>query len=310
MKKIIAILAMLTAVSAQAQVSFGDLNFFVKQGQFQLSADANRTTEQYKISPGGAPTRTEGNAFATQLNFGLSDQLNLFAGVGYNYLMKTDNTSTPTRAWTQDGFTNPLVGGNFRVINQNDSLVNFDLGFVARFAVQDQVTGAAVKHRTEEGNAANARSAYELNTSVGRKWNEANEFRLTAGLVYNNSGERDQKVVDGSTKSYDVDSSTDAYLRAAYQYRPVNEFILGLALTGTRISAYDEDTTGTKVKNDSHMDVDARFIAKCIILPNFIARFTFAETMNPDYDYKTNGAKETYKSRRSSVIGLGADFLF
>lgn len=312
MKIFIAIIAIVSAVSVQAQsdVSFGDLNFFVKQGQFNLLAEVGYTKGLSKESPGGTKTKIEGWRTETRLNYGLTDQFNLFVGLDHKYAMETLVAGTPK--YNQDGFANPILGANLRLLNQSASYVFLDVGFLARVNMMDAEEGdsdAATK-KSKDGNGANGRNSYELNASVGRKWNEANEWRVTSGFVHNTSGDRDQLAVGASSTNVDIESSTDAFVRAAYQYRPVHEFMMTLAITGTRFAQLEEKETGVKTENDAHLDFDGRFTARYLILENLIIRFNMSTSRLPDYDVKTGSVKTEIKSRTYSLVGLGVDFLF
>ncbi len=310
MKKIIAIIAIATATSAFAttDLEFGDLNYILKQGQFNVLANAIHST--YQVKQEATKVETEGYTFQTAYGYGIMDNLNLYLGLDYDWNMNVANETTNDSKYSQDGLKNPSLTLNYRLMNQTDSAVNVDIGLTGAFALQDQELGASSGNKTKDGNAADGRSAYTLFGAVGRKWNEANEWRLSGGLVYRADGEADQLAVGGSKANVDTDSSQDMYLRAAYQYRPVQEFMITLSVTGTRVGEVDQKVGGVKANSEDHNVYDFGFTAKYLVSDGIIIKYISNYGNNPDYDVKTGGVKEEYKNIRASYYGLGVDFLF
>ena len=314
MKKVLAAFSMLVMGQVYAQdLSFGDVNYFIKKGQFNFVVDTTLEARNYKLKSGGTTDTKdrEGYYQRARANFGLSDQLNLFVGIGYNHKNRVKSETAPTNeSFYENGFINPQVGLNFRAVNQSQALVNVDVGAVASIRIQDEKVGASVGKSSRDGNSANGRNSVEGNVRIGRKWNEANEWQLALGGIYNMSGERDRKQIGAATQNLDLDSSVDAYLRASYQYRPVQEIMFLLSLQGNKISEMEESNSSTKYKYDDHLDFDIAFNVKYLITENFILRGIMQKGNNPSYDYTTNGTKTEVKSRRENVYGLGFDFLF
>lgn len=311
MKRLIAVSALLavTTVSAE-ELKFGDLNYFIKQGQSNVLVDANQVLSKV-TSKGGDELLTRGYIFETRYGFGITDQLNLYAGFDYAYKYETQNKTTRSQDIQQDGLSNPLLALNYRALNQNSAPVNFDLGLVARVNVQDAETGSGTGANVEDGNFANGRSSYELNARIGKKWNEANEWQLAAGVVHSTDGEYELMSSAGNT-NVDVDSSMDYYVRASYQYRPVNEFMILLSAQGTQVSDVDSKvkSTNTKVTDESHLDFLFRFQARYLVLENMIVKFDLKDGLLSDFDRKTGSTKVEQQKRIFATYGLGVEFLF
>jgi hypothetical protein len=149
---------------------------------------------------------------------------------------------------------------------------------------------------------SNARDAAEVNVRLGNKWNEANEFYFLGGVVRNLEGEYKQK---GSSK-VDQDSSTDYYVAAFYQYRPINEFMFRVGGTATKFADITNKSAGSKWKTNDHLDLKFNFTAQYLITESFIAKFNYAQTNLSDYKEGTTKIDR----RHGHSIGFGADFLF
>lgn len=313
MRKLIAAAAVLAMTSAYAaeELKFGDLNYFLKQNQFNVSLDVSST--YYKESPAGTSTyETRGVLFETRYGYGISDRMNVYLGLDYAYDREVEDKKDDTNAdFTQDGLANPLLAFNYRILNQNESHYNFDFGLVARVRVQDAEIGHSVGQRSKDGNFATGRHSLEANLRTGRKWNEANEWQVAAGVIYHTDGEDKVLNVNGQYKR-DLDSSTDVYVRAAYQYRPVNEFMMAVSLQATRIGEADYKNKRTKAKStaEDHVDLDFLYKAKYMITDYLIANFHFGTSRNAEYDVKTNGVDQEIRRRRENYYGVGVDFLF
>ena len=310
MRKLIAAAAVLAVTSAHAaeELKFGDLNYFLKQGQFNVLVDAN---SGFSKETGNTTYEKRGYTFDTQLAYAINDRLNAFVGLSYAWDMEVeDKTKDNTNAdFSQDGLANPAIGLNYRLFDQGSSAYNFDLGAVARIAIEDAEVGSSIGQNSKDGNNASSRNALELNARMGRKWNEANEWQLAGGLVYFQDGEYTAKETTGDVK-VDEDSSMDLFLRASYQYRPVNEFMVLVSAQATRVGEVDSKASGVKTTEDSHIDLDFRFTAKYLICENFIGKFNYGQARNSNYDSKTAGVKTEIDKRRESFYGLGVDFLF
>ena len=294
MKRFLAVSAILAATSAQAvELKFGDLNYFFKQNQANIGVDVSTSTYQYRT--GGAKIEKEGYVAQTHVNVGFTDDLYLSLDVDYDWKMKTKGAG---RSFHEDGFTSPRLGVNYRLLKQDNTGFNLDFGGFYRLASLKEATRGA---NGRDGNASNARDAAEANVRLGKKWNEANEFYVLAGLIHNLEGEYDVK---GGAK-VDQDSSTDYYVGAFYQYRPVNEFMLRIGGTATKIAEIKNDN-GTKFKTTDHLDMRFTFNAKYLLTESMIANFNYAQSNLQDY--KEDGVK--VNRRHGHQFGVGVDFLF
>jgi hypothetical protein len=308
MRKMIAVAAVLAMSSVHAEeLKFGDVNYFFKQGQMNVLANVNSAFSEEKNDTTTQESR--GYITETQFTYGFSDQLNAFIGLDYAYDLQTEISGNPDI--DSDGLANPALGAIYRLMNQNDAAYNVDLGAVARINIEDAEEGSSDPGVVEDGNFANGRSSLELLARMGRKWNEANEWQLAGGLVYFKDGEHTVKDTTGDTDLED-DASMDLYLRASYQYRPINEIMFLLSAQATRVGEADSEVDGsnTKVEQDSHIDYNFGFTAKYLITENFIAKFNYGMSNNPDYDVKVGGTNEEVTKRRKNFWGLGVDFLF
>ena len=307
MKKMIAVAGLLAvAAAANAQeLKFGDVNYFLKQSQQNVTFDIAQT---YYRSSNKADTtvETRGVLFSTTYSYAFADNLNAFIGLEYAYDRnsedKTDANNPKLNSYDSDGLNNPALGLNYRLLNQGTSRYNVDFGAIARIKLQDAERGTL---GGKDGNFTDPRSSLELNARMGRKWNEANEWQLAVGAQYFMDGEFDQKLAAGGKTKIDQDSSTDFFVRGTYQYRPVNEFMMLLSAQATRVAEIDGD-----INSDEHLDMDFNFTAKYLITSTFIAKFNYGQSHNSDYDVKAAGVKDEQRKRHENTFGLGVDFLF
>lgn len=316
MRKMIAVAAVLVATSTNAaeELKFGDVNYFLKEGQFNVAADVNQTFDKSRFN--STTLETRGVLFSTQFAYAYNDQFNAFLGLDYAYDRETEDKTNPSVTdrkkadFSSDGLANPILGANYRYMNQNDSRYNVDFGVVARINIEDAERGDTNITNAKDGNFADSRSSLELNARTGRKWNIANEWQLAAGAVYFTEGDTTVNDVDGDIKLED-DSSFDLFVRATYQYRPVNEFMMALSAQATQVGETTSDIKGGgKIESDSHLDLDFGFVAKYLVTDNFIARINYNISRNPEYDIKTSGTTEELSRRHANFFGLGVDFLF
>lgn len=304
MRKMIVAAAVLAVTSAHAaeELKFGDLNYFFKAAQVNATVDFNSTYEKQKVVSQMQETR--GYVIETQLTYGVSDQLNVFLGLDYAYELETKIGGQPDI--NSDGLANPELGAIYRLMNQSSTSYNVDIGAAARINLMDAEEGTATDN---EGNYADGRSALEVFARIGRKWNEANEWQLAGGVVYHNDGESTE--LSTPENDSDIDSSMDLYLRATYQYRPVNEIMFLVSAQATQVGEVEsEDDTNTKTTQDSHMDMDFRFTTKYLVTDNTIVKFNYGMSRNADFDVKAGALSDEVSNRRENFWGFGVDFLF
>jgi hypothetical protein len=302
MKKFLALAAMLAIGSVQAEeLKFGDLNYFLKQGQFNVREDFVVHNETMRAAK-SIDVDVDGYIFQTHLGYALLDNLNLT--LAFDYTMEGE-TEVDNDSSNVNGFNNPSIGANYRLMNQNTSGFNLDFGAVATVKIIDrEVNGGST-----EGNMfspvfskyGDPRNTLDLNARFGKKWNEANEFYLLGGVLYHMDGEYDQKG-SGGQDGIDVDSSMDYKLGANYQYRPVHEFMINLGLSAISYSEYDID--GEEVSD--HIDYLFNFDAKYLVNETTIAKFLFTKGRNDNFT--ADGVK--FDKRDSLQYGLGVDLLF
>ena len=305
MKKLIALATVLAATSAGAQeLKFGDVNYFLKQSQLNVSADINQTYNRFYDKANTAFT-DRGYLVQTNFAYALSDAFNVTLGLDYMFQnkLKSDNLSSVE----SNGLANPALGANVRLLNQSTNEFNFDLGVVARLQLEQSQAANIASNR--DGNFVNNRHGVEVNARLGRKWNEANEFQFAAGLNYYLDSDTAQIATD---RDVNTDSSYDIFARATYQYRPVNEFMMLLSLQGTRVGSTDGKlkASNASYETDDHIDFDFNFVAKYLIKENFIAKFKYGQSRNANYDTKVGGTSDEIRKRRENTFGLGVDFLF
>ncbi len=315
MRKLIAAAAVLAVSSVQAaeELKFGDVNYFLKKGEMNFSLDVLSTYEKQRSQSESLETR--GVLADAKLSHAYTDQFNVFLGLNYAYDKETENRTTSSDgAYNSDGLSNPSIGVNYRLMNQNDSRYNFDLGAVARLAIMDEEKGSATGQDIADGNNADGQHGLELNARIGRKFDEANEWQLAAGFIYNMAGEYEQ-LGTGTDADFDVDedASYDVYARATYQYRPVNEFMMLLSAQATRFGKREGELNSTPSQDfeiESYIDMEFTFQAKYLITDNFIAKFDYIMGRNEDQSVDIGNTNADVKRRRENRFGLGVDFLF
>ncbi|MFL5786106.1 MAG: hypothetical protein ACJ76H_15920 [Bacteriovoracaceae bacterium] len=312
MKKVIVVAAALLASSAQATsgLDFGDINYLLKSGQFNLTSNLNVVNEEVQDEAGGAGGASisyekNGYIIDNRFAFGIADNLNVFVGLDYawDYKMEVPGSSNSDNS----GFSNPRVGAIYRAANQSDSLLNVDFGVVGNIKVMDAERGM---NTGKSGNYYGGNNSLELNTRIGRKWNEANEWQLTAGAIRNFDGKYDE-VTGAGKNTIDTDASTDFYLKAGYQYRPVQEFMMlvqGTAIRKGSMTAKDEN--GVKIKDDSYVDYNFLFKAKYLVTEKFIVNFNYGLNHLAEYDRVRGGTTSEQKNRFANSYGFGLDWLF
>ena len=307
MKKVIAVAVALMASSVQASsgLDFGDLNFFQKSGQFNLTSNVSVSNSEFTDEGSGNKFEKNGYIFDNRLGYGLADNFNVFVGLDYALQNKTELPGTDRSE--NNGISNPRIGANYRLMNQSDSAVNLDFGVVGTIRIQDAEEGIA----GEDGNFNRGNHSLQLNSSIGRKWNEANEWRLTAAVTQQFAGESELKAPAGNS-DLETDASTDMSLTAAYQYRPVQEFMLAVALQGVRVGEVDSKnkSASTDSTADAHMDYNFTFSAKYLITETFIAKFNYGISRLAEYDVETSGTDSEQKDRHANFYGWGIDWLF
>ncbi|MGE3610895.1 MAG: hypothetical protein AB7I27_14995 [Bacteriovoracaceae bacterium] len=304
MKKILALISLVAFSPVHAEeLFFGDVNYFLKAKQVNVTAGMDMSSYRYRYGKSGSDNEKEGYTFQASAAYAFTDQFNLFFTAQDNYRMKV---TTSSGSYYQNGMQNPVIGGNYRLLNQNSSLVNLDFGLVAGLNFQDQELGSVNK----DGNAANGRSSLELNYRIGKKWNVANEWQLTGGFVYNKSGE--YKQLGTTTEKVDMDASTDSYLKLAYQYRPVHEIMFNISAKATQISGFDSKNKSTGYKSSSETRTNYDFLgsAKYLITDNFILSASYGQSYMPDYKANTSSNVGKVYRQRYSQMGIGLDFLF
>lgn len=302
MKKFLALAAMLVIGSVQAEeLKFGDLNYFLKQGQFNVGVDAIVHNETVRSA--GVDQDMDGYIFQSHFGYAVLNNLNVTFGVDYILEGETEPKAGPSS--NVNGFQNPKIGANYRVVNQDTAGVNIDLGAVATFKVLDRkVNGGSTEGNTFSpilSRLGDPRNTLDVAARVGKKWNEANEFQFTAGVLYHTDGEYDQKG-PASKNGVDVDSSLDFKLGANYQYRPVHEFMMNFGISAIRYAEYKID--GNELSD--HIDYTLSFDAKYLVTETTIAKFIFTHQNNSEFDV----AGVDVDQRQGQQYGFGVDFLF
>lgn len=309
MKKFLAVAAILAVTSANAEeLKFGDLNYFLKQGQFNVAADFivnNETARQNEAED----VDVDNYFLNTNFGYALTDSFNLTFGLDAVLMGETeidDGESADTM-----GLQNPKFGANFRLLNQKDSGLNLDFGAVAKVKLIDREVATG---NDDDGNMLNPalsnyaepRNTLALTARLGKKWNEANEFYLVAGADYHMDGEY-ELLGNEDDADVDFDSSIDYKLGGFYQYRPVYEFMMTFGLTATRVSDADVEVDNNDFTFEEHMDYQFSFDAKYLVSEAIIAKFIFKHDKRDDIDI--DGGEDLDK-RRSVQYGFGVDFLF
>ena len=311
MKKILAVGAVTLAVtSAHANnVKFGDLNYFLKQGQINIKSDLDLSREETRQD--GVRTEVEGYVSRNRFAFVLMDNIPGF--VGFNYLYEMDTQTTGVATSENNGLQNPILGVDLRVLNQTTSGLNLDVGAVVDYNLMDSEVAAPNKDNGNQPSASlsecgDPRSPIGVNARIGNKWNEANEWYALAAAMYHLSGEQ-RKMDDDS--DLELDASLDLKLGAFYQYRPVNEFMMTLGLTATRFGATEGESGGVDLETESFIDYHFTFNAKYLITESFIAKFNYSQDRRGEYDLERKGQGDSeITRRRGNSFGVGIDWLF
>lgn len=283
MRKFIPALMILAATSAQAvEVKFGDLNYNMSKGEQNFQFDF---INQYEKQ---IDTTMRAYVMDAQYRYAITNDLDAFVAVDYVWNADFDGG----RNETISSFQNPTLGASYRVFDQKDFDYNFDVEVLTKQSLFD----------AKDSNMYEGRSTYEVHGAFGRKWNEANEWQVGLGVVYHADGE----AKSNGTK-YDQDSSTDLVLRAAYQYRPVNEFMMTLSAEAVQTGEFEY----ANAKQDAHIDYNFGFAAKYLVDTNLIAKLQITQACLSDFDVDVSGVGSTkVNRRRSNNFGVGIDYLF
>jgi hypothetical protein len=303
MKKILATGTLLACLSVSAtELKFGDLNYFLQAGQMNLAFDASIRSEDSRVD--GAKDELDGYVFSGYFAYALRSDLNVSFGLQQLWKVKTKDTET-------SGLQNPQLGANYRLFHQADQGFNLDFGARVGLVVFDREVSSESKDGNmpdpKYSNYAQARNNIELNARAGKKWNEANEFYVMAGLNYFNGGE--YEVLGG--EDVDLDPSLNLLVGGYYQYRPVNEFMMTLGLVATQFNEVDGEAAGSDFTFGQHIDTDFIFKAKYLVTESTIVSFNFSQENRSDYKIKNEGASDTKVDERMALsYGMGVDFLF
>lgn len=293
MKKMISALLVLSAVSASAkELKFGDLNYKVNQGEQNLNLNFSTFDSMFDVNSGRNKERSY--LIEAQYKYGLTKKLDAF--VKLNYFME-DQIKGGGESYTLNSFANPGLGVVYRVLEQDLFDYNFDVEVLTKQKIGTAKEGSSTANKFE------GRSTYEAYGHFGRKWNEANEWKATLGMIYHADGE----AKDASTGKYDQESSTDVLLKIAYQYRPVNEFMMVVSAETLQVGEYEY---AGNVKEDAHTDFTFGFMAKYLLQENMTLNLTIKQSRLNNYDGDAGGTDFDIKKRRFMTFGLGADFLF
>lgn len=293
MKKMISALLVLTSVGASAkELKFGDLNYKVDQGEQNLNLNFSTFDNRYNIDNDRITERSY--LIEAQYKYGFTKKLDAF--VKLNYFLE-DQLKGGTDSYTINSFANPAVGAVYRILEQD--LVDYNLDV----EIQTKQRIGTAKEGSSTANRFDGRSTYEAYGHFGRKWNEANEWKATLGMIYHASGEAEE----ASFGKYDQESSTDLLLKVAYQYRPVNEFMMVVSAEALQVGEYEY---GSDVKEDAHTDFTFGFMAKYLLQENMTLNLTVKQSRLNDYDRDSGGFGFEVNKRRFMTFGLGADFLF
>lgn len=324
MKKAIVLATLLSTSGAMAQtpnseLSFGDINYFFKAQEFNVRADVllDRTETHIDNQTSKSVTESDGYLIDTQYTYGLMDNLNLVLGLKYqwDYEFNTEPVTDNAR-YSEDGLKSPALGLNYRMLNQKQDGINWDFGVIGRFSLIDAERGSFGGSNSQDGNAASGHHSIEANTSVGLKWNEANEFRLTGGVIHHFDGEYTKNSTTASNDvDYDTASYQDLFFRASYQYRPVYEFMLSVGTLITMYGEQEDEQTNQALNDtltyDSHVDGLFEFTAKYYFHQRAILRLVYTQGMLSDIDVDRKlAADQTFNRRRSQAFGFGLDLLF
>ncbi len=303
MKKCLALAALMVVGSVSAEeLKFGDLNYFLPAGRHLAGADLIVNNNE-RATVSGIETNIQAYIFDAHYAFALSDRLNVAVGAGYLYNGKTETKNGGGEADAM-GLQNPRIGANYRVLSQNaGSAFNLDLGATAMVKLMDREVGTP----DEDGNSldplfskfAEPRNTLDVNLRLGKKWDVANEFYVMAGPVFHMDGEYEQDVTT------EVDQSLDIKAGAFYQYRPVNEFMLTVGATATRVGETDAEIDGIEATREEHMNYEALFSAKYLVREHTIVKFNLVQDRKDGFDIEN----VEYKKRRGFQYGLGVDFL-
>lgn len=308
MKRILAAAALAVVSTANAEeLKFGDLNYFLKSGQFNLVADANVRSES--TGPQSSSDEINGQHLDTKFAFGITDSLNVFIGLTYNFDVEVDFATAGRHQ--ADGLQSPSFGANYRVMKQDDYGFNLDVGTVVKYGFMDYEVSNDSDSDVNTASPilskkSSVRDSIELNARLGNKWNEANEYYLIAGIVHNLESEYDQTSAGGDTE-IELGSALDIKIGGFYQYRPVNEFMVNFGLVATQVGETSVDAGGVDQGDlDSHVDLTFTFEAKYLVTDNTIVRFNYLQGRNSDYDFENTEIEK----RREHQWGFGVDWLF
>src|SRR5690606_24502842 len=132
----------------------------------------------------------------TKAVYGVADNLNAF--VGLNALYEMDEVPRGGVTSESNGIQNPILGADFRVMNQNNGGFNFDIGAVADIKLMDSKIPENNKDDGTQPALFNSvygdpRTSLNVNARLGKKTDEANEFYALAGITYNLAGEQEEQ---------------------------------------------------------------------------------------------------------------------
>ena len=305
--KMLALVALtLASASAFAQQKLGDLNFFQKQGSFYYQGSFGSTNYISTSKLTNVETKKEGLHLTNQLSYGVLNNLNVFAEVTY-FHNNQNKVQGSSNAGYNDGFSNPGVGLNYRILSNAPGFLDV-FGKVNK-RLQDAERASLVK---KDGNAS---GAADMNVQVGAAFGYAysllHEYRFTVGANHFFDGEYEQKVDGAASTKEDTDAQTNFFAKANYQYRPMDVFMWDFAYTYERLAESSrKNNLGVKTTYDARNIHNLGIRAKYMVTESILVSVKYDTAYLQDYNGKIGASNDKIKRQKFYTYALGLDLLF
>jgi hypothetical protein len=288
----------------------GDLQFIPNQGEViasaELSARPNKVTATFK----GKDTVSAKESNLVQeykIKYGVLEKAAIALSFEH-YLSGKKETEIIEQKKTINvkagGFTDPVLSGTYRIMDQKSDRVNTDL----TFAISPSLIKA--EEASEDKNGSRGRGALMMQAKgeVGAKFQA---FEASGNLSLMFEGEREIKDLSTSEK-YKIDSATTIALGGALRHEFTDKFA---AKGGVELTFVGEDKRTQAGTSFYTMDSFTRvgFLAEGqynVIPEKFLTKLQLCINTEGSRSLKLGENKLEVDSSSSQVFLLGADFRF
>lgn len=232
--------------------SISDLMYLPEAGTWYIGSTSISTDTESTLEYQNQVFYTsESKSTGGSLEIGKAVHENFFISLAIPYLLKNKDSTSYGPASSNNGTTDKTESdglGDFslafkwRVIEQNEKDINFDLNF---FISPDSGVAESAS-TTRDGNNFRGGTNYGVGFEIGKK---LKSLQLSGGLKLENNGSRKYKSL--SDDSVNKGSSyTELTISGQVQLMPTESFFLNAGLDMVRMSEFNSTSDGSKTEYD------------------------------------------------------------